>query len=88
MSDEDLTDTLLCSQSLPKFFDTLIQTQKNNNETSFMITCNRLTAEVRRHKLRLSEEGSAEASIAFYSRQDGNAAAEGKSSRGAQGDRP
>jgi hypothetical protein len=86
MSDEDLTDMLLCS--LPKSFDTLIQTtQENNKNASFTIACNRLTAEVRRQKLHLSEEGSAEASIAFYSQQDGNAAAEAKSSRGGQGDR-
>jgi hypothetical protein len=88
MSDDDLTDMLLCS--LPKSFDTLIQTtQESSNNATFTITCNRVTAEARRQKLRLSEEGSsAEASTAFYSRQDGNAAAEGKSNRGAQGDRP
>jgi len=75
---------LLCS--LPKSFDTLIQTQ-DNNKASFMITCNRLTAEVRRQKLRLTEETPAEMSTAFYSRHDGNAAEE-KGSRGGQGNRP
>ena len=84
MSDEDLTDMLLCS--LPKSFDTLIQTQ-DNNKASFMITCNRLTAEVRRQKLRLNEETPAEMSTAFYSRHDGNAA-EARGSRGGQGNRP
>jgi gag-polypeptide of LTR copia-type len=82
MSDEDLTDMHLCS--LPKSFDTLIQTQ-DNNKASFMITCNRLTAEVRRQKLRLNEETPAEISTAFYSRHDGNAA---QGQQWGQGNRP
>ena len=56
MSDDNLTDMLLCSLSLSKSFDTMIQTtQESNNKASFTIT-NRLTAEVRRQKLRLSED--------------------------------
>jgi gag-polypeptide of LTR copia-type len=87
MSDDNLTDMLLCS--LPKSFDSLIETtEESDNKASFEITCSRVIAKVRREKLRLSEDGSAEASTAFYSRQDGNVAVESKSGRGGQGDRP
>ncbi len=86
MSDGELTDMLLCS--LPPSFDALIETtQESRNKASFMITCERVTARVRRQKLRI-EEGSEETSTAFYSRHDGDVTVAAESKSGRERDRP